>query len=238
MRRFALASLLTLALLPAAARAGDDRDFMVAGFDRLRVDGPFEVDVVDGVSQSARAEGPSAALDRVSIRSEGGTLIVSAGTMGWEVMGRGEVELPRVTVTTTGLRSVMVTGGAKVHVAALGGDRVEASVNGAGALSVDAVDAVRFSGSLTGAGTMRVAGKAVTANFQSLGAGNIEAPEFVANDLRVRWTSLGAGHFNARYTARISAMGTGSVRVEGAPKCFVSGTGPVSCGDNDNIVRQ
>ncbi|MBO9712406.1 DUF2807 domain-containing protein [Sphingomonas sp.] len=230
--------LLPLILLLAAAPAGDQRSFIVSGFDRLRVDGPFEVAVVPGSSPDAHAEGTRDALDRVQVRTDGTTLVVSAGTLGWEVRARDAITLPKVTVVAPSLRSVLITGGGKVDVAELKGQRVEATVNGAGSLSIANVDAESFSGSLTGGGSILVSGKAGQANFNSLGFGSIDASGLIAGDLVVRSNSTGGGHYAARFTARVTAMATGSVRVEGQPKCFLSGTGPISCGDNSNVERR
>lgn len=72
MYRLALAPLL---LLVGAAAPGDERVVMVTGFDRLRIDGPFAVEVAPG-SPGVTIAGDRAALDRVAVRVEAGTLVI------------------------------------------------------------------------------------------------------------------------------------------------------------------
>ncbi|MEI9850479.1 MAG: DUF2807 domain-containing protein [Sphingomonas sp.] len=87
-----LALLLPLLLLAGAARPADERVFMVTGFDRVRVDGPFDVEIRAGLSPRASATGDTRALARLSVRVEGGTLIVGTGSRGWDLKpgeGRG-----------------------------------------------------------------------------------------------------------------------------------------------------
>ena len=69
MRLAALAFL----LLTAASAPDDARRYMVTGFDRIRVNGPFAVEVVPG-SPTASAEGDPLTLDRLSVRVEGSTM--------------------------------------------------------------------------------------------------------------------------------------------------------------------
>jgi hypothetical protein len=220
-------------LLLLGSAEPQERSFLVSGFDRVRVDGPFEVEVVSGAAPEARASGSRESLDRVAIRADGSTLVVSAGLLGNEVRAGKRIEFPRVTIVAPRLRAVFVSGGGRVKVTRLAGPRVDAGVNGSGTLDVSGVDADAFAATLTGTGAMTFSGKAVQASFNSYGAGSIDASTLVANDLIVRGSSSGEGRYAARYTARVSALGVGSIRVEGRPKCFVSGSGPVSCaGDN------
>jgi len=86
-RRLVLAGLL-LGSLPATA-ATPTRGYTVIGFDKIRVDGPFDVTVRTGLAPSARATGSTAALDRISISAQGSTpadlrrhVLVRAGTVG------------------------------------------------------------------------------------------------------------------------------------------------------------
>lgn len=72
-------ALVPLLLLGTAAAPADERVVMVTGFDRLRIDGPFAVEVVPG-APGVTLTGERAALDRVGVRVEAGTLIVNAGT--------------------------------------------------------------------------------------------------------------------------------------------------------------
>ena len=74
--RLPLLALLALASLPVAPAKAANRNFSVPSFDRIRVDGPFQVQLKTNVAPYARASGSSAALDGVSVKVEGRTLII------------------------------------------------------------------------------------------------------------------------------------------------------------------
>lgn len=227
MRRLALLPLLVL----TAAAPGDDRSFMVSGFDRVRVDGSYDVRVVTGASFSAVATGDADALRRLNLRVEGGTLIVATGA---DALGArsasGSAIVVRVSVPTP-LRTALVNGGGRLTIDRMKSQRVELGVNGGGTMRVEGIDSGEVAATLTGAGSLAATGKSGRATFSSYGTGSVDASGLEVNDLTVRSNGSGSGSFAARYTARISALGLGAVSVTGAPKCTISGTAPVTCGE-------
>ena len=233
MRWLALAP---LPMLFAAAAPADERDFMVTGFDRLRVDGPFEVEVVPG-SPGAVATGDARALDRVALRVEGSTLIVNAGTRGWDLRageGAGGVQ---VRVTVPSLRGVQMNGGARVRVAEMEGARVDLGLNGAGSLDVGRVEADDLNVALTGTGAIAIGGgSAGRARVRSYGAGSVDAAGLTAREATLISESSGEISMTVRYTARATALGSGGVHVLGKPECTLRGPGPIECGGT--VVRR
>ena len=82
--RLPILILLALASLPAAAAAPvAQRNYSVTSFDRIRVDGPYEVRLKTNVAPFARASGTAAAVDGVSVKVDGRTLIVRPSSGGW-----------------------------------------------------------------------------------------------------------------------------------------------------------
>lgn len=227
MRRLALLSLFAL----TAAAPGDDRSFMVSGFERVRVDGSYDVRIVTGGPFAAVASGDADALLRLNVRVDGGTLVVATGADGGGVRTRpsGAIVV-RVSVPTP-IRAALVNGGGRLAIDRMKSQRVELGVNGAGTLRVDGIDAGEVVATQTGAGSLAASGKSGRATFSSYGVGAIDAAGLEVNDLTVRSDGSGGGSFAARYTARINALGLGPVSVAGAPKCTISGTAPVTCGE-------
>lgn len=223
------ALLISLALLAAgSAPAPEERRILLTGFDRIRVDGPFEVRVVTGPS-AATVSGDRRAIERVSIRNQGGVLVVGISTATWEGW-RDKEGLAAITVAVPRLRAANINGGGKLEIADAAGQRVDLGVNGAGSLTVRNLAADQLVTTLTGTGIVRLdAGTARTARFMSYGAGSIEAAGVTVNDLTVHSQSAGNSRFTARYTASVSTLGTGSVRVEGSAACRLVGPGPASC---------
>lgn len=229
-----IALLIPLALLaagfaPAAeAPSPEERRVLLTGFDRIRIDGPFEVRVAAG-PPSATVSGDRRAVERVSIRNQGGVLVVGVSTATWEGW-RDKEGLAAITVTVPRLRAANINGGGKLDIASVAGQRVDLGVNGAGSLTVRSMAADQLVTTLTGTGIVRVeGGTARTARFTSYGAGSIDATGLAVSDLTVHSQSAGDSRFTARFTANVSTLGTGSVRVEGGATCRLAGPGPASC---------
>jgi hypothetical protein len=222
MRSLLLAPLL---LLTAAAPA-QERGFMVGSFERLRVDGPFEVEVVTGPPRAV-ATGDRVALDQVTVRTNGDTLVVSAGPLAWA--GRKGMTLPRLRVSVPALRGAALNGGARVRVTEMRGERVELLLTGAGSLDVGGIKADDLIVNLTGAGAITLAGTAARARVRNYGAGSIDAGALIAGDANLTSESSGDIRIQARYTARATALGSGGISIAGKPECTLRGPGPMTC---------
>ena len=226
MYRLALAPLLLL----GAAAPGDERVVMVTGFDRLRIDGPFAVEVAPG-SPGVTLTGDRAALDRVGVRVEAGTLIVNAGTQSWESAAGKAASGARIRVTVPGLRVVQTNGGALLKIAEMRGNRLDVSLNGAGRIDIGKVDARDLSVTLAGTGTVALAGNALHTRVRLYGTSSLDAAALTTADALLVSGSGGALVMNVRYNAQISATSSGVIRVLGSAKCQVIGQGPVECAD-------
>lgn len=221
-----------LAMLLLAGPAQAERTVMLSGFDRVRVDGPFEVEMRAGPRAAASIAGSTRAAEAVTARVENRTLIVSASVSAWGGW-RGEERPAVVTITAPPeTRGVAVRGGGRVHVDRLRGGRLDLAVAGSGTLVVDRAEADLVYVTLTGAGRVELAGQAARARFLSIGTGSIDADQFAADELQVSSDSLGDSRFTARRTATVSSTGLGAVTVDGPAACTITGQrgGPVTCG--------
>lgn len=225
---YRLVPFLLFGLTTSAAPPAQDKTFLVAGFDRLRVDGPFQVKVATGPTRAA-ASGDAQALQRLQVRVDGGTLVVSAGTDGWGRATGPAVVPPKITLSTPTLRTVLVNGGGQVRVAGMKGARIDLGLNGDGSLGVSGLDAADLGVTLTGTGTMTLAGKARRVRVRSNGAGSIDGAALQSGDAVLLSESSGGMRIGVRYTAQVFAMGLGSVEIDGKPECRISGGGPVRC---------
>ena len=224
MRWFAL----LFSLLLTASAAPQEKVFLVTGFERVRVDGPFTVEMLRGPNH-AKAEGDSKLLDRLDIHVDGGTLVVGAGSQGWS-LARGEVAgSPKITLTTPALRGLLVNGGGQVRAADMRGARVDVSVNGSGTIEVAALQSDDLALTLTGTGRIVAAGTSRRARVRSNGAGVIDAGGLAVGDGTIVAESSGETRIGMRYTVRVFALGVGGVSILGTPECRISGPGPVEC---------
>ncbi|WEK44344.1 MAG: DUF2807 domain-containing protein [Candidatus Sphingomonas colombiensis] len=232
MRLFVATAIVAFALAAPAYAA--ERSYSVGSYDRLRVDGPFEVHIVAGGSPRASAKGSEATLARLDLKVEGTTLAVRLGSGGWGEMPKAAASQTPVVVTlsTPHLNAILLTAGAQVSASKIDAQRLDLSVNGAGALALDGVRADLLNATLIGTGSMRLAGRANRARFASNGGGLIDATALTASDLTVRLDGTGETRATARYTAQVTTTGLGKVTVLGSPKCTVKtvSDGPVVCG--------
>lgn len=221
--------ILALLALPAAAPAAD-RTIGVGSFDRVRIDGPFDVRLKSG-SPALALSGDRRTIDRVDAHVEGATLVIRMGQGGWGEQPRGGGAVV-VTAASPSLSSVNLAGSGRVAIDRMRGDRVALILSGGGALSVARVDATQVDATLVGAGTLSIAGRADRARLTTRGAGTIDAAALASGDVTVQLDGLGETRATARYTAKVFNGGLGRVTIGGGGACTVTGAGggPVLCG--------
>lgn len=218
--------IIALAALAVTASANaSERRYSVTSFDRIRVDGPFDVRVKTGSAPSAQAEGDPAALDALTLTVEGQTLIVRRQQAVSSTRDFAPPRLLTITLGTPVLRGVNVNAGGRLAVDRMVAQRIDLSINGSGLLGVTAIETDQLNAAVTGAGTMTLAGKAGRARYLITGPGSYEATGLVANDLFVTAAGTGDVRVAARYTADIVSSGLGTVSVAGTPACRVRATG-------------
>ncbi len=225
-----LASFAALAACsPSAVAAGDvSRPFPATGFDAVQLAGSDNVQVVRGATTSVVARGPAELLDRLDIRTEGSTLVVSrkpTGMFGWS---RGSVT---VTVTMPAIRAADLTGSGNLSVDRADGAQFDASLTGSGNLSLASVDAGSLKLRVTGSGDAAATGRAKAASYAVTGSGNVEADKVVTDTASL--SVMGSGDITARaqQSATLSVAGSGNATVRGTRNCSISksGSGDASC---------
>lgn len=225
-------SLLPLALLAVTPAQAAERRHQIGSFERVRVSGPFEVTFTTG-SPGARVIGDARAIEAVEVRVDGPTLTIRATTNRWGERPRAGATSPvTVALSSPTLTDAAVIAGGRLTVARVRSARLRLSVNGAGSIAVADAAVDRVDASLLGAGDMTLAGRAGTAALRTNGAGRIDASGMPADALTVVLDGPGETRAAARYSADVINMGLGTVTVAGKPKCTVKAPagGPVRCG--------
>jgi hypothetical protein len=211
-----------LATSPAAAAT---RNFGVSGFDRVRVDGPFKVDLRTGIAPFARASGSQAALDTVVIEVQGRTLVVRpnrSAARGFTGAVTGPVE---IAIGTHDLTSAWLNGAGSLAIDRIKGLSFDLSVQGAGNASVAsaAVDQLRVN--LFGAAGAKVAGTAARLNATIRGAGTLDASRLATKDATIGAEGSVSVAAAVSATARVQAQGTAVVTLTGRPACTIRALG-------------
>ena len=224
--RLPLLALLALASLPAAAAAPTtERSFSVPGFDRVRIDGPYQVTLRTGVAPYARATGTPVSIDGLSVKVEGRTLVVRSGSGGWGGYpgeGRGPVT---VEVGTHNLSAVYINGAGALMVDRVKGLGFEVTIQGAGLARIDQVDVDQLKVGISGSGTTRLAGRAAKLTTTVRGTSSFEADGLRVSDAVIGAEGPSIIRAQVTNSAKVDANGLASITLTGDPACTVKAHG-------------
>ena len=226
----AIVSLALLAACSGSASAAT-HTYSVTTFDKLRVDGPFDVHVHVGGASGAQATGPQAAIDRLSVEQNDDTLVIKplpGGWGGWPGADQGKLV---IEVSTPSLSVAGLAGSGDVSIDRIRGDTARLTLAGSGNLSVGAMDVTDLATVMTGSGDLSLAGRARKARATLTGSGNLHADKLVTDDATVSLVGSGDLAIGARHTAKVNLAGSGDITIAGPANCAVtrSGSGDVTC---------
>ena len=226
MRTFLLAVAVMALAAPADAAT---RNFGVTSFTKIRVSGPYKVNVATGIAPFARASGSANAIDRVAVEVRGDTLVVQANPSwgGYPGADPGPVE---VSVGTHDLTSASLIGSGSVVI-----DRVKSlsfalTIQGSGVGQIGDAAVDQMNVSLEGTANARVAGKAgkLTALVRGLSALDAAKLSTPSGDFSIDGTATIDS--TVTDTAKVNGWGPATVRLSGRPACnlTVQGSATVS----------
>jgi hypothetical protein len=221
------------AFLFATPVQGAERRFTVSGFEKVQVEGPFQVVLTTGRSPGAVATGSTQALDRVSVAVEGRTLRIRPNRSVWGSLASGGDEGGvTLAVSTHELSGVSVAGSGGLRVDKAKSMRFDIALSGSGRISVAQLDVDRLELQVLGAGGVSLAGRTKTMRATITGQSGLDAAGLVAEDAEISADTTGAVALGARRSAKVTATGAGDVEIGGTPACTVRaiGAGRVRCG--------
>lgn len=234
--RLPLLVVLALASLPAAAATNATRNYGVSGFERIRVDGPYEVHLLTGVAPFAKGSARNqAALDGVSVKVEGKTLIIRKDPNGWGGYSDDQKGPVVIDVGTHELTNAWLNGAGSLSIDKVKGLSFILNVEGAGAAKIDQVDVDQFQVTVLGSGTARLAGKTLKTSASARGTANVDAADLSTKDAVVTAEGPSLIRLTASETAKVNAFGVAAVTLSGNPSCTlrVQGSASVSgCKDS------
>ena len=222
MKGVILAALLC-ASVPIAPALAADRNFGVSGFDRVRLDGDYRVTLTTGVAPFAKASGSSQAIDKLSIRVEGRTLVVRSDRSGsWGGYPGGQDGPISIQIGTHELTAAYVNGAGSLAINRVEGLKFDASAMGAGALSIDEVAVDQFNVGLAGAASARLAGRAGKLTLIVRGASLVDSESLSVKDAVIGTEGPAVVRLTVSETAKVTAAGVGSVSLSGEPACTLT----------------
>ena len=227
--RLPILALLILASLPATAAAPvAQRNYSVTSFDRIRLDGPYEVRLKTSVAPFARASGSQAALDGLSIRVEGRTLIVrptSGGWGGYPGENRGPVT---IDVGTHELGTAWLNGAGSLMIDKIKGLDFDLAIQGAGSARIDTADIDQLKLGISGAGSARIAGRAAKMTATVRGTSSLDAEGLSVKDAVIGAEGPAIVRATVTNAAKVDALGLAAVTLAGKPACTVNAKGSAS----------
>jgi hypothetical protein len=214
----------------ASPLAAAQRNYSVTDFTRVRVEGPFAVTVATNIAPFARATGSPRALDRVSLRVDGRTLIIRTDRSAWGGSEDEDAGPVTISVGTHEVEQASLTGPGSLAIDRVRGLDFSLSSYGSGAVSIGDVQSDRLRLFSQGAGSARLAGKTKQLDAAQNGPGLIDASALTAKDATL--SALGPASLRATVSnsVKLVASGTATIALDGDPVCErkVSGSAVVT----------
>jgi hypothetical protein len=207
--------------------SGGQRNYTVAGFDRVELAGHYDVRVTVGSAPSVRAEGDEAELERLEVSVRDGQLRIGSKPGSWTSHGKVIVH-----VTAPSLQAVEVAGSGNMEVAPLRAAQFRGDVAGSGNLVLKGLESEAATFDIAGSGNVRAAGRTRTMRLEVAGSGTGALEEFQAETAEISIAGSGDAQVRATGTAAVEIVGSGDVAVTGGARCTVSkvGSGELRCG--------
>src|SRR5579875_2074952 len=210
-----------MALLAAASLAAPavaaERSYPVTDFDRIQVEGPFEVTLATGVGSHVHATGSADALDRVSVEVDGSTLRIRTNVSAWGGTPGQSPGPVRIEASTQDLAKATLLGSGSLAIDKARGLKVGLAVGGSGRLTVGAVDVDNLVVDLLGSGDIIMGGHAKQLHVVAKGSGNVTGGALAAEDVQLEAETAGNVMLGRARSAKIIATGSGDVTVGGSP---------------------
>lgn len=220
-------SILVIAVAVAAPARAATRNFGINSFDRIRVEGPFNVRLKNGVAPFAKASGAAAAIDRIAIDVTGRTLVVRTNPSwgGYPGKDLGPVE---ISIGTHELTSAWLNGSGSLAIDRIEGLAFDLSVQGSGNVQIADAAVDKLTVGIAGSASASIAGRAEKLSGSLRGISSLDASGLEAKDADL--TASGPSTIKARIgkTAKVLASGTATVALAGSPACTSTVTGSAS----------
>lgn len=204
-----------------------DRSYPVAGFERVSLAAPFQVNLTVGGQPSVTAQGDSALLERTEILVEDGRLVIRLQEGHSWSGAKGTIN-----VTAPSLSAADIAGSGDISISPFQTQSFAGAVAGSGNLSLARLQADEARFNIAGSGDVSAAGSAGRTSIDIAGSGNARLSSLQAQSAQISIAGSGNADLNATGTAAISIAGSGNATISGGARCQVSraGSGRANCG--------
>ena len=216
-----------LVLLAAPADAAT-RNFGITNFQKVRIEGPFNVSLTTGVAPFARATGSPAALDRVAIDVRGNTLVVHANQDSWGGYPGKDAGPVEVSLGTHDLSSAWINGSGALSIDKAKGLSFDLSVAGSAVADVDQVAVDQLDVSIVGTASATLGGRAGKLTSTVRGISRLDAANLQVKDAAIGAEGSATIYLAVSNAVTIDASGPSTIRLDGHPSCTLRASGSVN----------
>jgi hypothetical protein len=219
--------LLAFAALSLAAPAtAATRNFGIEDFDRIRVTGPFKVQLVTGVAPFARATGDMEAIDDVSVDVEGRTLVIQQNASNWSSFPGQNSGPVTIEIGTHDLSAAWLNGSGLLSIDRVKEPSFELSIQGAGSASVGSMTVDTLKVGLSGSGSATISGTAPQLTATLFGASTFDGSALTTKDATIGAQGTAVMKLTATDAVKIDAEGPVTLTFSGNPACTLHAQGP------------
>jgi len=211
-------------------RDNASQTYPFAGFDRISVAGPYDVEITRGDRFSVSAEGSEGAIGEIEVLVEDGELVIRPrDDISFGDWGDGEDVTFQITMPQA--EQIDLAGPGDITLDRVDGPLFEASVTGPGSLTIGQMDVDRADFSVAGSGEIAVDGTAREVEVAIGGSGEISAGGLRATNASIVIGGSGDVELYVEDDADVTITGSGDVEINGPAVCSVTtiGSGDVSC---------
>lgn len=213
-------------------------------FDRIVVNGDFDVRIDEGFESSAEIVTDENLVDLIVTHVSGDKLIIETRN-GICINPSHRIE---VIVTTNELNALTLNGSGSIYCYELNTEDISIDLNGSGEIEFDELTAdhaeVELAGSgeitctvfaesvssrIEGSGEIKLQGNCVTGEYEIIGSGKIKAGELSTTVCTVHISGSGAVDTRVSTSLDVSIIGSGIVYYSGDPviERYISGSGKI-----------
>jgi hypothetical protein len=228
MRIFLIAS--AAASLIASPAEAATRNFGITSFDKVRVEGPFDVALKTGVAPYATASGSSAALDRVAIEVRGDTLVVRNDVNAWGGDPNRNLGPVEISLGTHDLSAAWVAGSGSLTIDRAKGLTFVLSIAGSAIADVGQADVDQLNVTLVGTASATLGGRAGKMVALVRGISSLDATNLAVKDAALTADGTTKIKANVSNSVTVGATGPATIELDGRPACTlrVNGSATVS----------
>jgi len=199
---------------------------------KVNVAGPFDVDIVQGATESVKIEAPADVMEHILTDVNGGVLKIYNKHDMWN-WGNwfGLHKKILVHVVIKDVNDINISGSGDVYFReGLTANSLKLSISGSGDMT-GKVSVKTLESKITGSGDMKLAGNAESSTVSVVGSGDFTARNLVTASTAVRVSGSGDAAVNASDRLDAAVNGSGDINYSGGPKNInkrKSGSGDIS----------